>query len=145
MNYLDEIPIVEAFKAAGFLVENGWYYTRNGLPERLKSDGREHYGLIAKRPALIEDATEAAALTPNQVTSAKEEALASLATLLPSYAALQEQYSSHVHLPDYRAFSGEWEESLYRPIRDAARFATDRSNTLDHAAGLPDLLNQIVC
>jgi hypothetical protein len=73
-------------------------------------------------------------LTPNQITSAKEEALESLGRLLPTYAALQEQYSSHVHLPDYRAFSGEWEESLYRPIRNAARFATERSNTLDRGA-----------
>lgn len=51
MNYLDEIPIVEAFEAAGFLLENGWYYTRNGLPDRLRSDGREHYGLIAEKPS----------------------------------------------------------------------------------------------
>lgn len=64
-------------------------------------------------------------MNPNRVTSAKEEALESLGPLLPSYTALQEQYSSHVHLPDYRAFSGEWEESLYRPIRAAARFATN--------------------
>jgi SAM-dependent methyltransferase len=125
MNYLDEIPVVEAFKAAGFLVENGWYYTRNGLPDRLRSDGREHYGLIAEKPFHLVDAIRGGALTPNQVTSAKEEALESLGPLLFSYAALQEQYSSHVHLPDYRAFTGEWEESLYRPIRDAAQFATN--------------------
>lgn len=99
MNYLDELPVVEAFEAAGFHIENGWYYTRNALPERLKSDGREHYGLIAKRPAQLEETTKVAALTPNQVTSAKEEALASLATLLPSYAALQEQYSLRAGLP----------------------------------------------
>jgi len=73
-------------------------------------------------------------LTANQVTSAKEEALESLGRLLPSYAALQEQYSSHVHLPDYRAFSSEWEESLYSPIRTAARFAIDQRDTLDRGA-----------
>lgn len=56
MNYLDEIPVVEAFKTAGFQLENGWYYTRNGLPERLRSDGREHYGLIAEKPSRIEKA-----------------------------------------------------------------------------------------
>lgn len=58
MNYLDEIPVVEAFKAAGFLLENGWYYTRNGLPDRLRSDGREHYGLIAEKPSHLVDETE---------------------------------------------------------------------------------------
>jgi hypothetical protein len=67
-------------------------------------------------------------LTPSQVSWAKEEALESLGPLLASYAALQERYSSHVHLPDYRAFSGEWEQSLYRPIRDAARFAINTSS-----------------
>jgi len=60
MNYLDEIPVVEAFKAAGFHLENGWYYTRNGLPERLRSDGREHYGLIANKPSSLEKIIEVA-------------------------------------------------------------------------------------
>ncbi len=65
-------------------------------------------------------------MNPNQVNSAKEEALESLGRLLPSYSSLQEKYNSQVHLPDYRSFSREWEESLYRPIRDAAKFAINR-------------------
>jgi hypothetical protein len=51
MNYLDEAPLIHTFQDAGFAIEKGWYYTRNGLPERLRSDGREHYGLIAKKPS----------------------------------------------------------------------------------------------
>jgi predicted SAM-dependent methyltransferase len=135
MNYLDEFPVLETFKASGFCIEKGWYYTRNGLPESLRSDGREHYGLIAAKPDCPRpvDLLQVS-LNENQVTSAKEEALESLGLLLPSYTALQEHYSSHVHLPDYRAFSGQWEESLYRPIRDAARFAIDRPTTLGRCA-----------
>jgi hypothetical protein len=52
-----------------------------------------------------------------QFTSLREEALASLAHLLPSYADLQTHYTSQVHMPDYRAFSDRWESSLYVPIR----------------------------
>jgi SAM-dependent methyltransferase len=46
MNYLDAMPVVEAFTAAGFVLERAWYYTRTGLPDALKSDGREHFGYI---------------------------------------------------------------------------------------------------
>jgi SAM-dependent methyltransferase len=60
MNYLDDAPIVEAFEAAGFLLENGWYYTRTGLPDSLRRDGREHYGLIAEKPSPLAEAIEVA-------------------------------------------------------------------------------------
>jgi hypothetical protein len=52
-----------------------------------------------------------------RLLSSKEEALASLGELLHSYAELQMQYSSSIHMPDYRAFSNAWETSLYAPIR----------------------------
>lgn len=64
----------------------------------------------------------------------KEDALISLGRILPAYAELQAHYSSQIHMPDYRAFSGEWEQSLYRPIRDAARSATDKPGALDSGA-----------
>jgi SAM-dependent methyltransferase len=47
MNYLDSAPLLEAFKAAGFTIDREWYYTRHGLPENLRRDGREHFGIIA--------------------------------------------------------------------------------------------------
>jgi SAM-dependent methyltransferase len=46
MNYLDDSPLIEAFEAAGFRTERAWYYTRTGLPEVCRSDGREHFGYI---------------------------------------------------------------------------------------------------
>lgn len=49
MNYLDGPPIVEAFEGAGFETERAWYYTRHGLPEVFKSDGREHFGYIGRK------------------------------------------------------------------------------------------------
>jgi hypothetical protein len=70
-------------------------------------------------------------LSYQHLNSPNERALELLGQMLPSYATLQEQYSSQVHMPDYRAFSGDWEESLYRPIRDVTRFTTNRSPTLD--------------
>jgi hypothetical protein len=50
--------------------------------------------------------------------SMKEEALESLGKLLPTYADLQPEYTSRIHMPDYRAFSDTWECSLYLPIRN---------------------------
>jgi SAM-dependent methyltransferase len=50
MNFLDELPVTLAFKAAGFKIDKAWYYTRHGLPDALRSDGREHFGLIASLP-----------------------------------------------------------------------------------------------
>jgi SAM-dependent methyltransferase len=47
MNFLDEMSVVQVFKAAGFKIDQAWYYTRHGLPAELRSDGREHFGLIA--------------------------------------------------------------------------------------------------
>jgi len=50
--------------------------------------------------------------------STKEDALVSLGALLSSYADLQTQYTSRVHMPDFRTFSDTWESSLYLPIRN---------------------------
>jgi hypothetical protein len=46
MNYLDGPPLVEAFESAGFQTLRAWYYTRTGLPEVFRNDGREHFGYI---------------------------------------------------------------------------------------------------
>jgi hypothetical protein len=48
MNYIDGPPLVEAFERAGFITEQAWYYTRHGLPEVFKNDGREHFGHIGR-------------------------------------------------------------------------------------------------
>ncbi|MBB5061008.1 SAM-dependent methyltransferase [Granulicella aggregans] len=50
MNYLDAVPLCETFRIAGFDIERSFYYTRTGLPDILRSDGREHFGIIATRP-----------------------------------------------------------------------------------------------
>lgn len=49
MNFLDEGPLIEVFESSGFHIDRSWYYTRTGLPDALRSDGREHYGLIMSR------------------------------------------------------------------------------------------------
>jgi SAM-dependent methyltransferase len=50
MNYLDGPPLVQAFEDAGFRTVKAWYYTRTGLPEVFRKDGREHFGYIGRRP-----------------------------------------------------------------------------------------------
>lgn len=60
MNYLDDKPILDTFSAAGFTIEKAWYYTRHGLPECFRSDGREHYGVIAEKPLTPVEASEVA-------------------------------------------------------------------------------------
>jgi SAM-dependent methyltransferase len=50
MNYLDELPLSQAFAQNGFQIERGWYYTRTGLPDVFRCDGREHYGIVMNRP-----------------------------------------------------------------------------------------------
>jgi len=50
MNYLDELPLSQAFAQNGFRIELGWYYTRTGLPNAFRCDGREHYGMLMNRP-----------------------------------------------------------------------------------------------
>jgi len=50
MNYLDGLPLSQAFAQNGFQIEHGWYYTRTGLPDAFRCDGREHYGMLMKRP-----------------------------------------------------------------------------------------------
>jgi hypothetical protein len=67
-------------------------------------------------------------LNVGQQVTQKEAALESLGRLLPSYAALQAEYSSQVHMPDFRAFSERWESSLYGPIREEVKAANNRSS-----------------
>ena len=50
MNYLYDEPLVRTFERFGFVTVNAWYYTRTGLPDDMKSDGREHFGYIGKKP-----------------------------------------------------------------------------------------------
>ena len=50
MNFLTAEPLVEAFGDAGFEIEQAWYYTRTGLEPPLTNDGREHFGLVARKP-----------------------------------------------------------------------------------------------
>jgi SAM-dependent methyltransferase len=50
MNYLDELPLSLTFTQKGFRIERDWYYTRTGLPDILRCDGRENYGMILMRP-----------------------------------------------------------------------------------------------
>jgi SAM-dependent methyltransferase len=47
MNYLDAPVLLETYHSVGFHIERQWYYTRTGLPEMFRSDGREHFGIIA--------------------------------------------------------------------------------------------------
>jgi 2-polyprenyl-3-methyl-5-hydroxy-6-metoxy-1,4-benzoquinol methylase len=47
MNYLDAPVLLEAYQSVGFHIEREWYYTRTGLPEMFRRDGREHFGMIA--------------------------------------------------------------------------------------------------
>jgi SAM-dependent methyltransferase len=49
MNYLDGLPLSKTFAQEGFRIERSWYYTRTGLPDAFRWDGREHYGMIMKR------------------------------------------------------------------------------------------------
>lgn len=64
MNFLDERPLLDTFSAAGFVIKKGWYYTRYGLPDCLRSDGREHYGVIAEKPSHpLEESDAALGLT----------------------------------------------------------------------------------
>ena len=51
MNYLDGPSLIEAFESARFITERAWYYTRHGLPEVFKNDGREHFGYIGRKEA----------------------------------------------------------------------------------------------
>jgi SAM-dependent methyltransferase len=49
MNYLDALPLSLAFTQKGFRIQHAWYYTRTGLPDAFRCDGREHYGMIMGR------------------------------------------------------------------------------------------------
>jgi SAM-dependent methyltransferase len=50
MNYLDQMPLSVTFSKSGFRIESTSYYTRTGLPDVLRCDGREHCGMVVVRP-----------------------------------------------------------------------------------------------
>lgn len=62
----------------------------------------------------------------NSTQTFKEGALASLGGLLHSYAHLQAQYTTSVHMPDFQAFSDRWEKTLYLPIRSEVSAVLNR-------------------
>lgn len=53
MNYLDEAPLMQVFEASGFQVDRSWYYSRTGIPDAVRFDGREHYGMVMSRSASL--------------------------------------------------------------------------------------------